>query len=495
MFRKKVVILSLIVLITLSLFSSNAYISKNKSLTLNDALGIAYKEAINWDSNAQLYFMSSVDDEFIDGNYVSGEDGRRKIWNFHFVSQVNNNLLITIYDGKVVNLKEAKSTIDKKRTISLSEVAIDSTDAIKKAKSKFSLKPGKVWASGYHFGLSKDNGATYLFINGFDDDGFFARVNLNAQTGEITNAIHKVPIGGGLYNSDSGTPMFSDKSISIDGICVSPNYEFDNTLILWGYNNLFLDFFPIMYKSVDSGYTWNKIAFKNGKSIRKVWFPGSNNNIIYICCENQIFKSSDGGETWINILDTANGILNIDKCNYYIAALSDDSLYITSDYGQTWKQISIPSDMRFIEVNSYGDLFIANNESIYKRTDDEWILCEKPFEDNLKGLEIVDNILTAHCSNKLGFLDPMKNKWDTYDLKEKVGQAFSFKGQLLFTLSNGTLLRTKIVKGGDTNELIKEEIKLHTNEEISCITPTINNSFLYSSMPQFVWQDIVCATL
>ena len=140
--------------------------------------------------------------------------------------------------------------------------------------------------------------------------------------------------GGGVWKSDNaGTtfrPIFDDHPQSIGAVELDPN-DPDNIIYVgtgepWPRNSVSIG--DGLYKSIDGGKSWSNIGFKNSERISDVIVNPDNSNEVYVGVlgalwsdseERGVFKSSDGGETWKNILyvneSTGSADLTIDPNN------------------------------------------------------------------------------------------------------------------------------------------------------------------------------------
>ncbi len=106
-----------------------------------------------------------------------GSNGKRKHWNVRFaVPDTNKSFLVTIHDGKIDKTKdltvEGESPYPKQELIRLSDINYDSPQLLKKALEKGGIHPGKDWAKGYNFMLSKDpeTNITLMLVIGWNSD-------------------------------------------------------------------------------------------------------------------------------------------------------------------------------------------------------------------------------------------------------------------------------------------------------------------------------------
>ena len=180
--------------------------------------------------------------------------------------------------------------------------------------------------------------------------------------------------GGGVWKSnDAGTtfyPIFDDHAQSIGAVELDPN-DPDNTIYVgtgepWPRNSVSIG--DGLYKSNDGGNNWKKIGLENSERIANIIVNPANSNEIYVAVlgalwsdsnERGVYKSNDGGETWVNILFLNNSTgcadLAMDPSNPKILYASmwefrrtawsfnsggdNSALYKSTDGGENWSKI------------------------------------------------------------------------------------------------------------------------------------------------------------
>ena len=180
--------------------------------------------------------------------------------------------------------------------------------------------------------------------------------------------------GGGVWKSnDAGTtfyPIFDDHAQSIGAVELDPN-DPDNTIYVgtgepWPRNSVSIG--DGLYKSNDGGNNWKKIGLENSERIANIIVNPANSNEIYVAVlgalwsdsnERGVYKSNDGGETWMNILFLNNSTgcadLAMDPSNPKILYASmwefrrtawsfnsggdNSALYKSTDGGENWIKI------------------------------------------------------------------------------------------------------------------------------------------------------------
>jgi photosystem II stability/assembly factor-like uncharacterized protein len=180
--------------------------------------------------------------------------------------------------------------------------------------------------------------------------------------------------GGGVWkSSDGGTtfnPIFDDYCQSIGAVALDPN-DPDNTIYVgtgetWTRNSVSIG--DGLYKTTDGGANWNKIGFEKSERIANIIVNPNNSQEIYVGVlgalwgdseERGVYKSSDGGATWEQLLyvDPKTGCadLAMDPTNPNVLYASmwefrrtgwsfesggdKSALYKSTDGGKTWNKI------------------------------------------------------------------------------------------------------------------------------------------------------------
>lgn len=147
-----------------------------------------------------------------------------------------------------------------------------------------------------------------------------------------------------------------------------------------------------VYKSTDAGKTWKKIGLDETQHISRIQIDPRNPDIVYVAAqgalygpnkERGIYKSTDGGKTWKNILfvneNTGCAELSMDMNNPRIlyAAMWEhgrrpwqvisggpgSGLYKSTDAGETWQKIEegLPKELGKMAIS----VSRANPEKVY----------------------------------------------------------------------------------------------------------------------------------
>ena len=179
---------------------------------------------------------------------------------------------------------------------------------------------------------------------------------------------------GGVWKTvNSGatwTPVFDNEgSYSIGTIVLDPK----NPLTVWvgtGENNSqrSVSYGNGVYKSDDGGRTWRNVGLKTSEHIGRIAIDPKDSNIVYVASqgplwgsggERGLFKTTDGGKTWKNILNISEntGVTDVvidpnDANTIYCASYQrrrhmwtlinggpESAIYKSTDAGATWNKL------------------------------------------------------------------------------------------------------------------------------------------------------------
>ncbi len=183
-------------------------------------------------------------------------------------------------------------------------------------------------------------------------------------------------VGGGVWKTENAgrtwVPIFDKQPVaSIGDIRVAPS---DPNIVYVGSGEADMrsdiQQGDGMYKSTDAGKSWSHIGLEDSRQIGKILVEPNNPNVVYVAAlghqygpnkQRGVFKSTDGGKSWKNVLDKGpdTGAIDIamdpDDPGVLYAAMwhtrrppwsvyppaegKDSGLYKTLDGGATWTQI------------------------------------------------------------------------------------------------------------------------------------------------------------
>jgi photosystem II stability/assembly factor-like uncharacterized protein len=128
---------------------------------------------------------------------------------------------------------------------------------------------------------------------------------------------------------------------------------------LWAYNP-------------DSG-TWSQVSNGSVGTLSEMWPDATNPNILFARYSDNLFRSNDGGRSFVQILDTGGGDFDFRQSRTnpsHLAVLAKTSLHLSLDRGSTWSPELLvpsfdPSGLAFDPVN--GELVFHENEALVRR--------------------------------------------------------------------------------------------------------------------------------
>lgn len=215
------------------------------------------------------------------------------------------------------------------------------------------------------------------------------------------NIIYIGSASGGLWKTESGgmewTPLFDKEAVSSIGAL---NIYQANPDIIWagtgeGNPRNSLNSGAGVYRSIDGGKTWELKGLEKTRNIHRIIIDPTNPDVVYVGAigspwgphpERGVYKTTDGGDTWKQILFTNDlsgvGDMVMDPVNpnklivgmwehqrwpWFLKSGGEGSgLYITWDGGKNWKKLTEKEGMPKGEIGRIG-LAIpkCNNKRIY----------------------------------------------------------------------------------------------------------------------------------
>jgi photosystem II stability/assembly factor-like uncharacterized protein len=195
---------------------------------------------------------------------------------------------------------------------------------------------------------------------------------LTVYVGSASGGVWKSINGGTTYK-----PVFDKQDVqSIGAIAIDPSAPktiWVGTGEAWTRNSTSIG--DGIYKSTDGGDSWTNVGLKNSERIAKILLDPKDSNVVYACVPGKLwsdsedrglYKTSDGGKSWNNILKGANlstgcSMISMDPQNSKTlfagmwdfrrkgwtfrsggenaAAASASAFYKTSDGGATWSDL------------------------------------------------------------------------------------------------------------------------------------------------------------
>ncbi len=133
-------------------------------------------------------------------------------------------------------------------------------------------------------------------------------------------------------------------------------------------------------KSLDQGETWELLGldYSFGGGITATAIDPQDENTVYVAAGNQIHKTTNGGITWIPLLDAdffnADQLIIDSSNSNKIAAATSDGIFVSEDAGTTWNHpwTAATYDVAFQPNNSdviFGLTQSGNSFRVVKSTD------------------------------------------------------------------------------------------------------------------------------
>lgn len=197
-----------------------------------------------------------------------------------------------------------------------------------------------------------------------------------AVTGEPGNplVVYAGAASGGIFKSKDGggcwSPIFDDQDVSsIGALAIAPS---DHNIVWAGTGETFIrsniSIGKGIYKSTDAGETWQLMGLENTGRIGRIVIDPRDPNVVYAAAlghsygpqqERGIYKSTDGGETWTQVLfvDENTGAsdiaLDVNNPDILIAGMwqleittwlrnsggPGSGLYISKNAGESWDKL------------------------------------------------------------------------------------------------------------------------------------------------------------
>ena len=203
--------------------------------------------------------------------------------------------------------------------------------------------------------------------------GMSGRITAIDVVNSKPNIIYVGAASGGVWKSESEgidwKPIFDKENLQAIGAIT---IQQSNPDVIWvgtgeGNPRNSLNGGYGIYKSIDAGANWKLMGLEKTRNIHRIIIDRDNPNIIYVAAigspwgehpERGIFKSTDGGKTWKNILfvnnktGAADLVVDANNPNKLIAAMWEhrrkpytfnsggegSGLYITYDGGENWEK-------------------------------------------------------------------------------------------------------------------------------------------------------------
>lgn len=476
-FFKKISYFLLIIFVFANL-TDHEGIASDGEVTLKEAIDIGLKRAKEWNVNATLTSVNSVD-ETMGGS--RGETGKRFKWFMIFiVPGTDDYVLIGISEKKITVFRPSKQSPGP--TIRYDEIKLDSADVLQLAKDKYGLKQGKDWATGYHFTLDRVDGTPILDVVGNDRDNRFARISFNAQNGDVVSAIHKLPYGGGLLSKRMGTDRLTKKGMAVTGIVAG-----NNNLVVWGDKEptqFSTTKQPFIEWSHNNGESWTELQVNH--YVTHAWFD--RNDQLYAATEKELWAGITSKSKGMKILSLEHMIEDIDhSSNNHIAVLSNGIIHYTTNQGQSWEQAIVPKPFYAVQIADNGDLVgLTEEREIWQKTNDVWDEITIPNRDDLPDdMKVIHNRLFISTQSGIWTQSLQEGNWGKVQVDQIMGKLIK-KGEKLF----GYTQRAEAIYAISTIDERTSEKVLDAGDSIVWDVDIMGDTLWIATSPSYSWEEM-----
>ena len=161
-----------------------------------------------------------------------------------------------------------------------------------------------------------------------------------------------------------------------------------------------------LYKSIDGGDSWAKVANLKG-TIRAILVEYAQNKKMLVGTDNGIFKSDDYGATWTSVLKAHVQLFAEDeKIPKVIFAGTYQGLYKSEDYGAHWDKVFYSGKTIYsVAIDSgRGIVYLATKGGLYKSYDlgSKWV--KTPLSGSVYSVAVNPvnaSIVFAGCAGKI----------------------------------------------------------------------------------------------
>jgi len=228
-------------------------------------------------------------------------------------------------------------------------------------------------------GGSQDNGTSfYTAANSWRDwmgaDGMETFIDKSD-----TNVMYGTIQFGGMYRTDNGANSLINLSGPESGNWVTP-FEQDPTIV----NTIYVGYSKV-FKSTNKGNSWSAISQSFGVDIDNLKVAPSDNQVMYVSYNTNLYQTSDGGVSIWKILSPPGGSINsiaihpTDPNKIAVTTTSTNRVYVSIDGGNTWENYlkNLPNFSALALVwddNGEDGLYLGMNYGIYyiDNTMSEW---------------------------------------------------------------------------------------------------------------------------
>jgi len=225
----------------------------------------------------------------------------------------------------------------------------------------YALVGGTVGTSGNTGSVFKtiDGGISWTQLNNGNEiisENLYAIDFINETIGCVSGGYNQRKV---MKTTDGGNnwTQVSDQSFG--------QIQFVNNLV--GYANRVGNYYGAMYKTIDSGTTWDISIELEGEDINALHFVDENNGY-FVGDEGLIYKTNDGGTNWqeLNIPYERYNTVNFYSKNVGYIADEDGKLYKTENGGASWEFLTQQNAIESIDLIDDKIYTAGSNGKIYR---------------------------------------------------------------------------------------------------------------------------------
>ena len=231
---------------------------------------------------------------------------------------------------------------------------------------------GNIFAGTYYGNIfkSSDNGLNWFKLHLGTSSRNFSITDLSINSKDLLVGFinyNNIDQNDSLLISKDGGNIWERIYIPAKFICTA---VFDNN------DNLFVAADSVIMKTSNNGTSWEEVFQAEGYIGIFNFFVSKNNDIFFVTRRNKIYRSTDGGDSWLNFTygfpDDCNisCISSPDIENRIIAGSYYDGYFVSKDNGETWEhfKVDFPPNELMIQPEEFMSLAYDHNGTMYAAT-------------------------------------------------------------------------------------------------------------------------------
>lgn len=225
-----------------------------------------------------------------------------------------------------------------------------------------------LYAGTYGAGVyrSTDDGATWSSLN-----NGLSSLNISDITVDSTGNVYAAINRKGVFKystNDNSWILVNNGIINWSVVSIHTNskgYIFAGTILSTGDDNGNNGGGGEIYRSSDAGLTWELKTYLGGNIIEDVSISSNSRGEIFVASSGGLIKSTDDGESWVQIYGTNVDNVFINSDHHIFIGLdmpSGGGLLRSTDDGNTWTNL-LPNLVYKVTENSNNELFAGTSNN------------------------------------------------------------------------------------------------------------------------------------